>query len=134
MTLYLDTSALLKRYFDEPDSVAFEALLLSDPEWLTGRHTAIEVRRNFARTLKGSPAARAIEQFRRDWDAMAVVELDETTCDIAASFAETTGVRTLDALHLASAQRAGSGALPFVTYDLRQAHAARSIGWTVLGG
>lgn len=134
MTLYLDSSALLKRYFDEPDSVGFERLLLSDPQWLTGRHTAIEVRRNLARTLEAEPAARAMEQFRDDWDAMTVVELDEVTCDLAASFAETTGVRTLDALHLGAAQRAGGGAFPFVTYDLRQVHAARSLGWTVVGG
>jgi hypothetical protein len=31
------------------------------------------------------------------------------------------------------AERAGGSALPFVTYDLRQAQAARSLGWTVLG-
>lgn len=27
----------------------------------------------------------------------------------------------------------GAGALPFLTYDARQAQAARSLGWTVLG-
>ncbi len=134
MTLYLDSSALLKRYFDEPDSASVERFLLSDTEWVTGRHTAIEVRRNIARTLEGEHAAVALEQFGGDWDAMAVVELDETTCDLAASIAETTGVRTLDALHLGAAQRAGAGILPFVTFDLRQARAARSFGWTVLGG
>jgi predicted nucleic acid-binding protein len=47
--------------------------------------------------------------------------------------AEATGARTLDALHLAAAQRIGGGALPFVTADLRQAQIARSLGWVVLG-
>jgi predicted nucleic acid-binding protein len=42
-------------------------------------------------------------------------------------------IRTLDALHLAAAERAGGGTLVFVTYDIRQAQAARSLGWPVLG-
>lgn len=42
-------------------------------------------------------------------------------------------MRTLDALHLAVAQRVGGSALAFLTYDLRRAQAARSLGFTVLG-
>lgn len=64
---------------------------------------------------------------------MAIIELDDATCRLAAEIAEILKVRTLDALHLGAARRAGDGALPFVTYDLRQAQAARSFGWTVLG-
>jgi hypothetical protein len=36
-------------------------------------------------------------------------------------------------MHLAAAERAGAGSLPFLTYDVRQAQAAGSLGWTVLG-
>lgn len=133
MSIYVDTSALLKTYFEEPDSDACEALLLSDPEWVTGRHTEIEVRRNLTRELDGRPLREARAQFRRDWDSMLVVELDQTTCNLAAEIAEVVGARTLDALHLGAAKRAGGGALPFVTYDLRQAQGARSLGLTVLG-
>lgn len=71
--------------------------------------------------------------FRADWARMLIVELDATTCDRAGDLAETLHVRTLDALHLAVAERAGAGTLPFLTYDVRQAQAARSLGWTVLG-
>lgn len=39
--------------------------------------------------------------------------------------------RTLDALHLAAAQRAGVASL--LTFDLRQAQAARNLGLTVVG-
>jgi uncharacterized protein len=42
-------------------------------------------------------------------------------------------VKTLDALHLAAAQRVGGPELTFVTFDERQAEAARSLGWTVVG-
>ena len=52
---------------------------------------------------------------------MHVVELDETTCDLAADLAELTDARTLDALHLAAANRAGQGAITVLTFDIRQA-------------
>lgn len=133
MTLYVDASALLKLYFEEPDSDHAEELLSSDPEWVTARHTAVEVRRNLARELGGSELAAARRQFERDWRAMAVVELTAEVCEAAAQIAELTGARTLDALHLGAAKVVGGGALPVITFDLRQAQAARALGWTVLG-
>lgn len=133
MTFYVDASALLKRYLSEPDSDAAERILLSDPEWVSARHTSIEVRRNLARRLRGRPLADAGVRFQADWEALAVVELTAAVCERAARLAEKSGARTLDALHLGAAQEVGSGALPFVTYDRRQAQAARSLGWTVLG-
>ena len=59
MTLYVDSSALLKRYVDEPDSDTAETLLRSDPSLLTARHTIVEVRRNLARLLGESDAVAA---------------------------------------------------------------------------
>ena len=133
MTLYVDTSALLKLYVDEPESEACAQLLGSDPVLLTGRHTVVELRRNLARlTAPGDlPAIKAAAA--EDLESMFLVELDAVTCETAATIAEVLGVRALDALHLAAAQRAGGAGAPFVTYDLRQAQAARSLGFTVLG-
>lgn len=133
MSVYVDTSALLKRYVDEDESVACERLLLADPSWVTARHTWAEMLRNLARLLRGAERVRVRNSFRSDWARMLVVELDETTCARAGDLAETLQVRTLDALHLAAAERAGAGGLPFLTYDLRQAQAARSLGWKVIG-
>lgn len=133
MSVYVDSSAFLKVYFEEPDSDRAEELLLSDPEWVTGRHTAVEVRRNLARALGGATLAAARRQFQRDWDAAAVVELTEQVCDAAADLAELTGARSLDALHLGAAKIVGGGALPLITFDVRQAQAARALGWVVLG-
>jgi predicted nucleic acid-binding protein len=133
MSVYVDTSALLKRYVEEDDSAACEKVLLTDGTWITARHTWVEVLRNLARLLAGSERARIRKLFRTDWSRMLIVELDETTCERAGDLAETLQVRTLDALHLAAAERVGGGALPFVTYDIRQAQAARSLGWSVLG-
>jgi len=131
--LYVDSSALLKRYVDEPDSERCEALLLADPTWVTGRHTLLEIRRNLPRLLEGEALAAAREQFAADWRRMNVVELDELTCEMAADVAETTGARSLDALHLGALCRAGKGALSLVTFDIRLAQAGRALGVTVLG-
>jgi len=133
VSLYVDSSALLKRYIDEPDSETAEALLRSDPSLLTARHTIVEVRRNLARLLVDNDAAAARSAFTQDLRVFSIVELDELTCDTAAGIAEMTGVRTLDAIHLAAAQRVGGPAVPFLTFDLRQAQAARSLGLTVVG-
>ena len=133
MSLYVDSSALLKRYVDEPDSGTAESLLRSDPSLVTARHTIVEVRRNLARLLEERDAAAARSAFLEDRDALSIVELDEVTCEMAAVIAELTGVRTLDALHLAAVQRVGGAAVPLLTFDMRQAQAARSLGLTVVG-
>lgn len=132
---YVDTSALLKRYVREPDSEAAQRLLLSDPDWVTGAHTEVEVRRNLARVLGSDPAAhqQARGLFVQDWALAHVVALDSHTCSVAAGLAETTGARTLDALHLAAAQRAGAPTLRLLTFDARLAQIARSLAWAVVG-
>lgn len=132
MTLYADSSALLKRYVDEPDSDRAVELLASDEELVTGRHTSVEVRRNLARLLAPAAAVSARAALVDDLAAFAVIELDAGTCELAASIAEQTGVRTLDALHLGAAQRLGTS-LTFLTFDVRQAQAARALGFTVAG-
>jgi predicted nucleic acid-binding protein len=133
MTLYVDSSAFLKRYLREPDSDRNERLMLEDPEWVTARHTAVEIRRTLSRDLEGNALTEARGYFGRDWALTRVVELNEAVCEVAAQIAEAIRLRTLDALHLGAAQAAGSGQLPFLTYDARQAQAARALGWTVLG-
>jgi uncharacterized protein len=132
VSLYVDTSALLKRYVQEPDSERCERYLTADSRWLTARHTKVEVRRNLARILSGEALAAAQAAFELDWARALIVELDETTCDHAVFVAESTGARTLDALHLAAAHRLG-GEVAFLTFDHRQAQAARRLGMVVLG-
>jgi predicted nucleic acid-binding protein len=133
MSLYVDSSALLKRYVDEPDSDVADAFLRSDPSLLTARHTIVEVRRNLARLLIGRGLAAARSAFAADLGVLSIVELDDVTCEGAAVVAEVTGVRTLDALHLSAAQRVGGPSVPFLTFDVRQAQAARALGLTVVG-
>lgn len=132
MTTYVDTSALLKRYVDEPDSDRANELLAADPALVTARHTIVEVRRNLAQILGPTDATAARAAFADDLGSLALVELDAATCELAATVGEQTGVRTLDALHLGAALRLGT-AVTFLTFDVRQAQAARSLGFTVAG-
>lgn len=132
MSVYVDSSALLKRYVEEPDSAAADALLRAGGALLTARHTIIEVRRNLSRLLSGRDLAAARAAFADDLRSISIIELDESTCETAATIAETMGVRTLDALHLAAAQRVSEPGVGFVTFDLRQAQAARVLGLTVV--
>jgi uncharacterized protein len=133
MTTYVDSSALLMRYVDEPESTTAERLLLSDPVLVTSWLTLVEVRRNLPRLLNGPALREAKQQFTNDLDAFAMVAMDEAVCRAAAQIGEQLVVRSLDAIHLASAQRLVVPGLPFVTFDLRKAQAARSLGFTVLG-
>jgi predicted nucleic acid-binding protein len=133
MTLYVDSSALVKRYVDEPDSALASNWINSDPVLVTSWITLVEVRRNLGRLLSGTDLAAARKQVAVDLDHFALVVVDESVCEAAAEIGEHLGVRSMDAIHLACAKRLRIPALPFLTFDLRQAQAARSLGLTVLG-
>jgi predicted nucleic acid-binding protein len=132
VSTYVDSSVLLKRYVEEADSADADALLRADTALLTARHTIAEVRRNLARLFSGRDLASARAAFADDLRSISIIELDEATCDSAAWIAESTGARTLDALHLAAAQRVSAPGVSFLTFDLRQAQAARAIGLSVV--
>ncbi len=134
MTLYVDSSALLKRYVDEPDSDRWNELLSSDAAWLTSRLTWVEVLRNLSRRLPPEVVTAARSAFRLDWERCLVVEIDAALAEEAGSIADLTGAQSLDAVHLAALSRSGPGQIPLLTADLRQAQAARALGWTVLSG
>jgi predicted nucleic acid-binding protein len=133
MTLYVDSSALAKRYVAEPDSDAADAALLEDPAWVTGNITFVEVVLALSRRLTEAGAASAIAMFESDWRRTLVVGLDDSVCRRAAAIGRATGARSLDALHLASAERAGGRTLPILTFDRRLAEAARALGFGVIG-
>jgi predicted nucleic acid-binding protein len=133
MTLYVDSSALVKRYVAEDDSETADALLLSDPEWVTGSHTYIEVSLAIHRRLGERERGVAAAAFERDWQRTFIVALEDVVCRRAAELGIVSGSRSLDALHLAAAERAGGRSLPVVTFDVRLAQAARALGFSVIG-
>ena len=133
MTLYVDSSALLKLYVDEVDSDQACVIVQSDPVLVTSWITLVEVRRNLARLLDDPARRNAIAAAEHDLDAFALVNLEELVARSAARIGETLGARSVDAVHLASALSLQIPRLSFATFDLRQAQAARSLGFTVLG-
>ena len=100
---------------------------------VTTRLTEIEVRRDLTRLVARPEVLDRLRQdLARDLDGFAFVALDATTCNEAASVAERTRCRALDAVHIGAARRAGS-ATTILTFDVRQARAARQIGMSVIG-
>lgn len=133
MTTYVDSSALLKRYIQEADSEYATALIDADEVLATSWLTVVEVRRSLAKLLSGTDLGRANEVAHEDIEKMALVLPDSTTWLAATEIGAALNVRSLDALHLACAQRLRIPALRFVTFDIRQAIAARALGFSVVG-
>lgn len=133
MTTYLDSSALTKLYVDEADSEIAADLVGVDPVLVTSMLSIVEVRRALSRHYEGISRIRARELLEADLDRMAIVNPTEAMWRYAADIAEELGVRSLDAIHLAVAKRLEIPTLRFVTFDLRQAQAARLLGLDVVG-
>lgn len=131
MTLFLDTSALLKRYVVEPETDAVSEILELDARWVAANHTYTEVSIALARRLGIGDAVPAMRLFEDDWMRTLVVDIDDAICRRAADLGVEHRLRTLDALHLAAAERAGGPGLTFLTFDTRLGDAARSMGFPV---
>jgi predicted nucleic acid-binding protein len=123
--VYLDSSALVKLVVREPESRALRAYLRGEPERLSCGVARTEVLRA-VRPL--GPAA--LETARRLLRNIHLVRLDDTLLD-AAGVLEPLALRTLDAIHLASAQLVAPTLRAVVTYDRRMADAAASLGFPV---
>ncbi len=130
--LYIDSSAMMKLYRPEVGSDAALSAIIADPVPVTSQLTQIEVRRNFVRYFAGEELVGVQRRLQTDLDEFALVSLDAQVCSDAACIAEATLCRSLDAIHLAAARRASPTAV-VLTFDQRQADAARAIGMTVLG-
>jgi uncharacterized protein with PIN domain len=109
MTVSVDRSALIERDVEEAESETAEALLGADPDWVTARHSYVEIILALHRRLADDARRAAMAAFEADWHRMYLVALDETVCRRAAELGSVTGARTLDALHLAAPSgRAGA--------------------------
>lgn len=100
---------------------------------MTGRHASIEVQLAIHRRLGEAELRIASMAFERDWQRTYVVGLDDVVYRRAAELGIATGSRSLDALHLAAAERARGRSVPIVTFDARLGQAARSLGFAVAG-
>jgi predicted nucleic acid-binding protein len=106
----------------ERETRALRAFLREHPLRLTSRIATVEVSRAVAR----HPAA-AKAHVATAFGGVALIELSEEVAAAAADLALPT-LRTLDAIHLASALSVGADVASFVTYDTRLAEAAGAAG------
>jgi predicted nucleic acid-binding protein len=123
--VYLDSSALVKLIVPEAETGALLAYLADHPRQVTSRLAHVEVARAAARLgLAEAPRVDAV---------LAQVSVSELDAEVAALAARVgpVALRTLDAIHLATALRLAGVLATVVTYDARQAEAAGSLGLVV---
>jgi predicted nucleic acid-binding protein len=122
--LAIDTSALVKRYVDEPESTTVTALMDDDPLWCASELVRCEVTILLSRLATGRRQAEHLTRlFHADWDAFHVVPVDERCLSRAAEIGADFGLRVVDAIHLAAAARLPSP-VRYLTLDPRQVLAA----------
>jgi predicted nucleic acid-binding protein len=126
--LYLDSSAIVKLVQRETESDALRRFLRRhrDDRRVTSALARVEVVRAI---LDGGPAALA--HARRQLARVDEITLDRDLLDTAAIIAPGERLRSLDAIHLASAQALAPDLRAVVTYDRRMAAAAHALGLTV---
>lgn len=122
--VYLDASALVKLAVAEPESAALAAYLEDAEALVTSAVAAVEVPRA-VRTIGASK--RALEVVADLLTRCHRIELDAETVAAAAEVSPP-DLRTLDAIHLASALRVRSELDACVVYDRRLAAAAVAAG------
>lgn len=132
MALFLDTSALVQRYVRSSGHRLVAESMDADDTWCASALCRSETLLALHR-LAGTPSqqARLWSRLRDDWDAFVVVPLDERCLAHAVTLGATYGLRTVDALHLAAADRLPRP-LRYLTFDRRQIPAAAALGFEVL--
>lgn len=124
---YLDTSAIAKLVLPEPEGPALTGTVGSS-EAATSIVGVVEARRAVARADLGPDADSRLEDVLA---ALSVVAFDPMVAGRAARL-RPLKLRSLDAIHLASALHLGAALSSFVTYDRRLAEAASMAGIPVL--
>lgn len=135
---YFDTSALVKRYVNEPGRREVLQLLRTHP-CVVSAVLPVEVRSALRRrvsegTLDASGAHTILKRFTADRAFWTFVEVSREVLAAAETLSAAHQLRALDAIHVASAQlftaRIGSPAFTFVSADPRQTTVTAALGMT----
>jgi predicted nucleic acid-binding protein len=136
VTLYLDTSSLVKLYVAEPGSDVVRELveaasLVATASIAYTETRAALARRRRERVLRPSAFASAKRAFEADWPKYLTIEVTSALCRQAAELAERYRLRAYDSVHLAAfaevAREAGARATRFSSFDAPLNRAARSL-------
>jgi hypothetical protein len=139
MSVYLETSCLLKLVLDEPDSPAVEAALEGETDILVSTLARLEAESVLlAMRLGGELSKRQLTVAKQTLDLILTrapfrpVRLPADACETALrQLAGSPGYcRTFDRLHLAAAEALGPQR--FMTADRAQANAATALGLEVV--
>ena len=132
MSLYVDTSALVRRYLhDRHRAIVLDAMQADDP-WcasaLVRTETQLALHRAAVSARQQGDLWRAL---RDEWEAFWVVPMDDRCMARAVEIGATYGVRIVDAVHLAAADRLPAP-VRFLTFDRQQIPAADALGFEVV--
>lgn len=134
MILYLDTSALVKIYVDEPGRAAVMRAIDAAATVATVRIAYAEARAAFARKrrergLDTRGLRRVVEILDEDWPTFGIVDVTEPLVRRAGGLAERYGLRGYDAIHLAAAValERGGAEVSFGCFDDHLRRAARRV-------
>jgi predicted nucleic acid-binding protein len=136
---YFDTSVLVKRYVKEEGS-AVARRLLQRYRFLSSAIAPVEVLSALSRRrTSGEVAPRDFLAIRsrlhKDRSYWELVEVGAIVLSQAEEVVQKTGLRTLEALHVASAlafQAASGLTIPFITADVRQRDAANNLALNLI--
>jgi predicted nucleic acid-binding protein len=130
--LALDSSALLARYLGGPARQVVLDAMEADDDWCASSLALTEV---LALIERASSLESERDSLRRavrdDWERINVVPVDQVCLDRAAEIGRTQPVRTVDAMHLAAADRLPKP-ITFCTFDPRQIPVALALGFDVV--
>lgn len=125
-TVYLDSSALVKLVIPEPETATLRAELETWDRYVSSALVQTEVVRACARV--SSTARRVAERMVASLDLIAI---DDEILNGAARL-KPLELRTLDAIHVASAQTLGSALGAVIAYDTRLVQGAKTARLTTL--
>jgi len=118
----------VKRYVAEPGSDAVRSAMQAASGWFMCRVGFVET----ARAVGLVAGESVVRRFTQEWPSFGVVEVDQDLAERAASLAFAGALRSLDALHLASALLLPRAELCVATWDQGLSNAAHDQGLRVL--
>lgn len=136
MTLYLDTSSLVKLYVAEAGADVVRQVVQNATVVATSVIAYAETRAALARLrgegeLSPSKFASVKREFEGDWPTYLALEVTDSLSRVAGDLAERYRLRGYDSVHLASfaevARRAGPRETRFSSFDDRLNRAARKL-------
>lgn len=135
MILYLDASALVKRYIKEKESERVNAWIDAAEMVVTGLITRVEVAAAIARAgrmklILPEEAFAALRQFRSEWESFHRLPITENTVMRGDILAYEENLRGYDAMHLACAliwQETVSLPVIMASFDVQLIEAARNV-------